>query len=220
MTVSDLCARAEITRQWLNKLVDRGEVPGCVRDEDSGRLSISDSSKLAKWIANKARLQTKKQGRRLSLEERRERYERLPGLEAFTATELAERTGLGASTIRRRVVDIPDAYADGASYRFKRTPELEQWISETREQLLFEREQRHRLQLALKKNRVPKPERLKAGKRVNDTRVALVRLFKHEPLRSWDAFDLRMILEDLRAIDRLADQVEAELKSRKQSRVR
>src|SRR2546430_17576508 len=107
MTVSDLSARAQITRQWLNKLVDRGEVPGCVRDEESGRLRISNSSKLAKWVATKARLQTKKQGRRLTLEERRERYERLPGLEAYTATGLAQRTGLAVSTIRRRVVDIP-----------------------------------------------------------------------------------------------------------------
>jgi len=220
MTVSDLSARAQITRQWLNKLVDRGEVPGCVRDEESGRLRISNSSKLAKWVATKARLQTKKQGRRLTLEERRERYERLPGLEAYTATGLAQRTGLAVSTIRRRVVDIPGAYADGASYRFKRTPELQQWITETREQLLFEREQRHRMHLALKKNQAAKPERLKAGKRVKDTRVALVRLFRNEPLRSWDAFDLRTILEDLRAIDRLADQVEAELQLRKQSHSR
>jgi hypothetical protein len=53
MTVSELAARAGISRQWLNKKADSGEVPG-VRRAPNGRLFIQDSLELDDWARDEA----------------------------------------------------------------------------------------------------------------------------------------------------------------------
>lgn len=47
--VSELARRTGYSRQWLNRLADAGEIPGC-RRKPSGRLEIFASPELDLWI--------------------------------------------------------------------------------------------------------------------------------------------------------------------------
>lgn len=53
MTVSEIANKTCLTRQWLNKLADRGEIPGATR-KANGRLRIEDCPKLRSWVRRTA----------------------------------------------------------------------------------------------------------------------------------------------------------------------
>jgi hypothetical protein len=54
MRICDLSILSGLSRQWLNKLVDRDAVPGC-RRKANGRLEILDEEAAANWAAGIAK---------------------------------------------------------------------------------------------------------------------------------------------------------------------
>ena len=44
--INELAKKIGVSRQWLNKMVDRRMIPGVSRSEVTGRLMIADDSKL------------------------------------------------------------------------------------------------------------------------------------------------------------------------------
>jgi hypothetical protein len=50
MRICDLSILSGLSRQWVNKLVDKGEVPGC-RRKSNGRLKNYDDEKAAEWAS-------------------------------------------------------------------------------------------------------------------------------------------------------------------------
>jgi len=208
--VYDLCERAKITRQWLNKLVDLGKVPGCYR-KPNGRLSIEECKELANWIRVTCALQEQKRGRRLSLQERLNRLENHPLPESYTAAELGRKIGLTSSTTRRQVHEVPGAYFDGIRYRFRNTPELAHWIKAgiTARHLEKEKVRRQRL-------RFPSNDFLRAGGSINRAFVNIVRLLRYRPINSWDFDQLRFFRDDLGQFDKFASSIGDELKRRRE----
>jgi hypothetical protein len=98
VTVKDLCRRAKITRQWLNKLVDRGEVQGC-RRKPNDRLLIIEGPDLDRWIQQIADVQKQKRGRRLTLKDRLDRFRKMPDSPEYTVGNLAKKVGLSRKQI-------------------------------------------------------------------------------------------------------------------------
>jgi hypothetical protein len=215
MTVTELCERARITRQWLNKLVDRHEVPGC-RRKPNDRLHIVEGPELDQWIQQTAKLQTRKRGRRVTLQERLERFRKMPNAPEYTVSNLAKRVGLTASTIRRRIPEIPAAFYDGKVYRFKKTPDLKAWIETEVTERLEERERLHRERIRRESFRIAKPGFLQAGAAIGSARVKLNRLFKTHPFETWGPQELSALRDDLRYMVRLAQDIEANLRRRKE----
>jgi hypothetical protein len=210
MTVNELCARSGITRQWLNKRVDLGKVPGCHR-KPNGRLEIVECKELSEWIGITADLQRKKLGKRLSLQERLVRVGDCLTPESYTAVELSRKVGLTASTINRRVLDIPGAYFDGTRYRFRNTPELTQWIKAGVAERYLEREK-----ILRQRARFPSNEFLRAGGSINRAFVNMVRLMRYNPLDTWGSDQLRDFRNDLRRFSTFADSIDKEFSRRKE----
>jgi hypothetical protein len=217
MTVSDLCARAQITRQWLNKLVDRGEVPCCSR-KPNDRLIIGASPDLDTWIERTARRQKRKQGRRLSLKDRLDRFSRIPDSDQYTVSNLAKKIGVTASTVRRRIVEIPGAFYDGEAYRIRNTPDLKQWIETETMARLQERERLHRERLKRKSLRTLKAPFLVAGAAISKARVDINRMLYKCPLKAWDRPELLVFRQDLEFMIQLACNIDAELETKKSKR--
>jgi hypothetical protein len=209
MTVNDLCKMAGITRQWLNKRVDLGKVPGCHR-KPSGRLAIDECPELHKWAKTCSALQKKKQGKRLTLQQRLDRLNDSPIAESFTAAELGRKIGLTASTINRRVEEIPGAYFDGKRFLFQNTPELKHWIEGGIAARHLEMEKIRRQQV-----RFPNNEFLRAGGSINRAFVAMVRLMRYNPPNSWDTEQLRFFQRDLLGFSRFAESIDKEIARRK-----
>jgi hypothetical protein len=215
MTVTQLCERARITRQWLNKLVDRAEVPGC-RRKPNDRLLVIEGPDLDRWIRQTANIQKQKRGRRLTLKEQLDRFRKMPDVPEYTVGKLAKRVGLTASTIRRRILEIPGSFYDGKVYRIKSTPELEQWMQTEVTTRLEERERVHRERLRRGPFPIAKPAFLKAGGALSAAQVKLQRAFKMDPLQTWGPQELSALRDDLRYMVRLAQDVEAEIGRRKE----
>jgi hypothetical protein len=215
MTVTELCERARITRQWLNKLVDRHEVPGC-RRKPNDRLHIIEGPKLDQWIKQTAKLQTRKRGRRLTLKERLERFRKMPNAPEYTVSDLAKKVGLTASTIRRRILEIPGAFYDGKEYRIKDAPNLKQWIEAEVTTRIEERERLYRERKRRKSFPIHKPGFLQAGAAISGAQVKLNRLFRANPLQTWGPQELSALHNDLRYMVRLAQDVEAKIGCREQ----
>jgi hypothetical protein len=212
--VTELCERARITRQWLNKLVDRGEVPGC-RRKPNDRLLIIEGPDIGRWIQQTADIQRQKRGRRLTLKDRMDRFRKIPDSPEYTVGALAKKVGLTASTIRRRILEIPGVFYDGKVYRIKNTPELKQWIQTEVTTRLEERERVRRERLRRGPFRITKPAFLKAGGAVSAAHVKLWRVFKMDPLETWGPQELRALRDDLRYMVQLAQDIEAEIGRRK-----
>lgn len=69
MRISEIAEKTCLTRQWLNKLADRGEIPG-VKRKVNGRLRIEDGSKLREWIRLTARSVSRGRSKRGRIHER------------------------------------------------------------------------------------------------------------------------------------------------------
>jgi len=214
MTVNELCGKAKITRQWLNKLVDRGEVPCCSR-KSNDRLAIGDSPDLNTWIEKTAKRQKKKQGRRLSLKERIDRFNRIPDLEEYTVSDLSKKIGVTVSTVRRRILEIQSAFYDGKSYRIKNTPDLKAWIRAEVTARLQERESLRSARLARNSLRDLKAPFLHAGAAVSKAGVEINRVLMRHSLKTWGIPELLAFRNDLRYMISLSQDIDSELGRRK-----
>jgi hypothetical protein len=131
MTVSELASRAGISRQWLNVLADKGEVPGCSR-KANGRLQIEPSDgRLEKWIRTQNEKLLEKAKLPSFLADKQ--MECVPEGENFlTAEDLAKLVGESPRTIRRKVAEngIPSTFLVGGRQQimFDHTSALEKWI--------------------------------------------------------------------------------------------
>ena len=210
MTVNELCRRAGITRQWLNKLVDRGEAPCCSRKPNE-RLAIGDGPDLEAWIERIANRQKKKRGRRLSLQERIDRLQRTPDLDQYTVNDLAKKIDVTASTVRRRILEIPGVFYDGKVYRIPNTPELRKWINEETVVRLQERELRYRGRASRHAIQMDKPPFLAAGAAISKAKVEINRVLKRCPLKTWGKQELLALRDDLKMLLPLARSIDAEL---------
>jgi hypothetical protein len=199
MNVGQLCKAAGISRQWLNKLVDLGEVPGVVRRE-SGRLQITEEPELSQWIAGRAR-QTEARNRtreRLRLD-RSTIKDPIEG--GYTSKELADIVGCTDSSIRDRAVSIPGAYADDRItyvfnkklgrkmrvrnvYRFRDTPGLREWIRR-------ERETKEKGRKARKFRKFSHHPVARVGKCIQTLKMEWNRALKVSPLQTWDDMFLK-----------------------------
>jgi hypothetical protein len=215
MTVNELCKRAGITRQWLNKQVDFGEVPGCHRKANE-RLEISECRELDEWVQITSNRQKKKRGKRLSLQQRLDRIDRSEITASYTATELGRKLGVTASTINRRVLEIPGADFDGRRYRFRNTPEMAQWIETEIRTRLQEKESEYRNRLKRESFGFPKAPFLRAGAAISKAVVEFNRATKGSPIKLWGTPELRSFKEDLAQFARIALDVDKELLRRKE----
>lgn len=69
MTISEISQKTCLTRQWLNRLADRGEIPGITR-KPNGRLKIQADPKLRNWITITARSVSRQRARRVQIHDR------------------------------------------------------------------------------------------------------------------------------------------------------
>jgi hypothetical protein len=215
MIVNELCEMAGITRQWLNKQADLGKVPGATRQPNE-RLKIVECAELNKWIKVTSDLQKKKRGKRLSLQQRLARIEDYSTSESYTATELARKTGISASTIKRRVLEIPGAYFDGLRYRFRNSPELSQWIETEIITRLQEKESSYRERLKRASLYLPKAPYLRAGAAVSKARAEINRAIRGNPVKTWGTLEIQSFREDLQYMVNLTREVDKELSRRKE----
>jgi hypothetical protein len=214
MIVSELCEMAGITRQWLNKQVDAGKVPGCCR-KLNGRLEISDCREVTEWISITSSLQKKKRGKRLSLQQRLGRMGDSSTAESFTATELARKIGVSAATIKRQVLEIPGAYADNIGYRFQNTKELRQWVETEITTRFLEKERLYRERLKRGSLGLSKAPFLRAGAAVSKAQVEINRVIKTHHFKTWATPEIRSFKEDLGYMVKLWQDVDKELSGRK-----
>jgi hypothetical protein len=225
VTIKALCEQAGISRQWLNQLVDLGEVPGVVRKEN-GRLQITANPDLGRWVAWKRDLKEKRELKRDELKARKTAVPSPENGTSFTSKELALQIGCTISSIHQRVLTIPGAYFDESSrrfwdaekkkwrvehtqYRFTDTPELKRWISE--ERAIKNPAGKKTVSLA---RITEKPAFLKIGKRINVTYVDAVRLFRREPVETWGVEEIKALMHDLNGILRMYDLLSGELAKR------
>jgi hypothetical protein len=208
MNVAQLCKAAGISRQWLNKLVDLGEVPGVVRREN-GRLQITEESELSQWLVGRAQ-QTEARNRtreRLRLD-RSTVKDPIEG--SYTSQELADIVGCTASSIRNRAVSIPGAYADDRLtyvfnkklgrkmrvrnvYRFRDTPELREWIRQ-------ERETKESGRKARKFRKFAHHPVARVGKCIQTLKMEWNRALKVYPLRELDDMFLKSEARELESV--------------------
>jgi hypothetical protein len=196
MTVNQLCARAGVTRQWINHCVDSSGIPGVTR-KANGRLKIIDGPQLDQWIDWKSTQTKEKRSRRMDLKSSRAVIAQPENETSYTSRELAQRIGCTVSSINQRVTSIPGAYSDGLRYLFADSPELQQWIEH--EKALDRR-----------------PDYLKFAGNIDHTRAAFNRLLRDHPLNDWSMTELvtvgRAFGDLLDAFDKL--KVEAEKRQR------
>jgi hypothetical protein len=199
MNVTQLCKKAGITRQWLNQLVDRDGVPGVSRQEND-RLQIADSSALQQWIAERSRQTAARNKTRERL--RLDRSTVKPPLDGgYTARELADIVECTESSIRSRVLDIPEAYLDDTLtyvfnkklgrkmrvrnvYRFRDTPGLREWIRR-------ERETKEKGRKARKFRKFSHNPVARVGKCIQTLKMEWNRALKVSPLQTWDDMFLK-----------------------------
>jgi hypothetical protein len=130
MTVMQLAEAAGISRQWLNVLVSRGEVPGVTRSA-SGRLLLQPSPALEQWAKQKREHLNNQRGRRL-LPYRKPR-DSTASRPYFTTGELADACRCSRETIRAKAHKIPGAELVGMRYRFTDSKALRDWIERRKE---------------------------------------------------------------------------------------
>jgi len=225
MTVTEICEKAKITRQWLNQLVDRGGVPGCSRKKN-GRLEIVNHPGLERWIKVTAAMQKRKRGRRLSLQALATRFAAIQNVEkkqgkfipapdrsVYTVNSLARKLGVNVSTVRRRILEIPDAFYDGRKYLIRDTQVLRKWIDDEITIRLQERE-RQRLK-RLSRPRTPKAPVFATGAAINKAVVDVKRLLRDAPLKSWGNAELSALRDDLEHMIRLAHDIDKELSEKR-----
>jgi hypothetical protein len=208
MNVAQLCKAAGISRQWLNKLVDLGEVPGVVRREN-GRLQITEEPELSQWLAGRAE-QTEARNRtreRLRLD-RSTVKDPIEG--SYTSQELADIVGCTASSIRDRAVSIPGTYADDRLtyvfnkklgrkmkvrnvYRFPDTQELREWIRRERETKEAERKARIF-------RKFPRHPVAGIAKHIQTLKAEQTRVLKVHPLSEWGEMDLKYNIQELELV--------------------
>jgi hypothetical protein len=58
MRICDLSILSGMSRQWLNKLLDRSSIPGVQRKEN-GRLEIYDEERASEWASKQGRVKKK-----------------------------------------------------------------------------------------------------------------------------------------------------------------
>jgi hypothetical protein len=63
MQSQELASLANMSSQWLNRLLDRTGIPG-VRRKENGRLEIFDEERATEWACNRARPKQRKKRRR------------------------------------------------------------------------------------------------------------------------------------------------------------
>jgi hypothetical protein len=146
VTVSDICESTGYTRQWLNKLADRGEIPGCSRNENE-RLQFEDTSEFRKWIK---RARANNEFRNLKRSAQREKFDQkplIPGESSFRPCDLAKIVGCSAKTITRNQAKIPGvtvyfSHPKRTKYqvRFKLCAELSEWIAKTKAESFYTRD--------------------------------------------------------------------------------
>ena len=231
MTIKHLCEQAGISRQWLNHLVDLGEVPGVVRKEND-RLQITANPDLGRWAARKRDLKKKRELKRDELKARKTGSSSENGT-SFTSKELAQQIGCTISSIHQRVLKIPGAYFDGSIrrfwdaekkkwriertlYRFTDTPELQRWIETEVTTRLQEKERRYRERLKIKELSLSKAPFLRAGAAVSNARVKINRVTKVHPIKMWGQFELQAFHEDLQYMVNLSKEVGKERSRRKE----
>ena len=208
MNVAQLCKAAGISRQWLNKLVDLGEVPGVERRE-SGRLQITEEPELSQWIAGRAR-QTEARNRtreRLRLD-RSTVKDPIEG--SYTSKELAAIIGCTVSSINSRATDIPGAYFDEETttvydkklgrkmkvrnlYRFPDMQELREWIRR-------ERETREVGRKARIFRKFPRHPVARIAKHIHTLKAEQTRVLKVHPLNQWGEIDLKYNIQELELV--------------------
>jgi hypothetical protein len=213
MIVAELCEAAGITRQWLNKRVDMGDVPGC-RRKPNERLEIRECPELDEWIKTTSHLQKTKRGRRLTLSERLERLEAGSSGKNYTVTELAKKTGVTASTITRRILEIPGAYFDGIRYRFQNTPDLAQWVEAEIVGRQQAKENAHRQHAKEGTSDLAKLPFLRACAAISNARVQINRATKISPVKMWKTEEIQAFAASLQYMGRLAQAVVKELDRR------
>jgi hypothetical protein len=152
VTVTELEKMSGISRQWLNKLADRGKLPGCTKGPTE-RLVIRFTPALKAWIA-----QARKKGERAAARNAkfRQKFDGCyppEGAETLRASDLAKRTRLSARTINRRAEEIPGRIPSGTGRQSRWVPclELYEWIDENRVRLLDVEPQFKRALFYLKK---------------------------------------------------------------------
>jgi hypothetical protein len=208
MNVTEICRRSGVTRQWLNKLVDREGVPGLSRRE-SGRLQITDNSALLQWIAERARQTTARNKTRERLRLDRSTV-KSPIYGSYTVRELAAIVRCTQSSIRSRVLDIPGAYYDDEQttafdqknnrkvkvsnvYRFADTPELREWIRR-------ERETKEAGRKARKFRKFSHHPVARVGKCIQTLKMEWNRALKVSPLREWGDMFLKTEAGELESV--------------------
>ena len=127
MTVRELSEQAGLSRQWINKNVDLGNVPGVSRKEN-GRLEIEETEALQRWISSKRQAQQARQKRRLSVQERIDKLSKTEEKEYLRPSELAQIIGNSTGFIRENALKIPGVCLYQNGYRFKKTPALQKWV--------------------------------------------------------------------------------------------
>jgi hypothetical protein len=209
MNVTDICKTTGITRQWLNKLVDRGEVPGASR-RDSGRLQIADSPEFRRWVTARSRLTTKRNRTRDQL--RRDKATIKAPIEGdYTSRELATMVGCTAESIRNRVVSIPGARLDESTtkvydkklgrniqihnvYRFRDCPELREWIE-------AERLAKQSVKLSRRVRRIGnKAPSWRVAYRISLVLVETRRVLREYAMAKWGDAELKSMVQDLQNV--------------------
>jgi hypothetical protein len=143
VTVSEICELTGYTRQWLNKLADRGEIPDCSRN-DVGRLHFDDTPELREWIKRAGFRNEPKNLKRTAQRWQFDQKPILPGDPSYRPCDLAKLVGCSAKTITRNQDNIPGVTVYYSrpkrkkyQVRFKPCAELSQWIANTKAQTFY-----------------------------------------------------------------------------------
>ena len=146
VTVKEICELTGYTRQWLNKLADRGEVPGCSRN-DVGRLQFEDTAELREWIEKATEKNQPRDSKRAARGRQFDQKPIAPGEVSYRPCDLAKETGLSAKTISRNWDKIPGASVylsrpkrKKYQVRFKPCAELFEWVAKAKSHSFYRKD--------------------------------------------------------------------------------
>ena len=162
MRVAEMARKTGLTRQWLNRLADKGGIPGCGR-KANGRLRIQDGPELQLWLrrtrnkisssrAARARIHerafarvtknlsriTNESNRRVDLKAVQILQDKILDLKKtkardfYTSGEVAKATGYNRRHVSRIASKIPGALYGTNGWRFEKTEDLHLWIRQSR----------------------------------------------------------------------------------------
>ena len=161
MTIKEIARATGLSRQWINELADRGEIPS-IKRKLNGRLAIEDTPALRKWIDGKKKSVQRDRDRRACIhhralasvskkltrvvnepnrrvdaskvrafQEKQILLKTMASRDHYTTGELAKEVSFDRRHIARIAATIPGSSFDKGKWKFKKSAQLYGWIQIT-----------------------------------------------------------------------------------------